>query len=297
MSTTVIHTDNLVKTFSDGTSNFNAVDGVSLSIGDGEIVALLGHNGAGKSTLIDMILGLTTPTSGGLKVFGSTPKQAVRAARVGAVLQSGGLLSNLTVRETIELIASTFPAPQPTPLLLERTNLEHIANRQVGKCSGGEQQRLRFALALLPDPDLLILDEPTAGMDTGARHEFWETMQLQSEHGKTIIFATHYLEEAQNFAHRTVMMRGGKIIADGTTTEVRALVGGHTVTATLPAGFDTSAIPGTYSATHNGNRTVFNTDDSDTLARFLLLNTPARELTITQSTLEDVFLSLTGAKQ
>lgn len=297
MSTTVIHTDNLVKTFSDGTSNFNAVDGVSLSIGDGEIVALLGHNGAGKSTLIDMILGLTTPTSGGLKVFGSTPKQAVRAARVGAVLQSGGLLTNLTVRETIELIASTFPAPQPTPLLLERTNLEHIANRQVGKCSGGEQQRLRFALALLPDPDLLILDEPTAGMDTSARREFWETMQLQSEHGKTIIFATHYLEDAQNFAHRTVMMRGGKIIADGTTTEVRALVGGHTVIATLPPAFDTSAVPGAHSVTHNGNRTVFNTDDSDALARYLLVNTPARELTITQSTLEDVFLSLTGAQQ
>lgn len=292
MSTSVIHTDNLVKTFSDGARDFNAVDRVNLTISDGEIVALLGHNGAGKSTLIDMILGLTTPTSGALAVFGRTPRQAIHDANVGAVLQSGGLLGNLTVRETIELIATTFPKPEPTETLLDRTHLRTIANRKVGQCSGGEQQRLRFALALLPDPDLLILDEPTAGMDTGARHEFWDTMQLQSEHGKTILFATHYLEEAQNFAHRIVMLSSGKVIADGPTNEVRALAGGHTVTVSLPSGFDATSVPGVQSVSHNGNRTVFHTHDSDALARYLFTSTPARHVAISQSTLEDVFLAL-----
>ena len=298
MNTEVIHAREVIKEFKDRSKGtFRAVNQVNLDIKQGEIIALLGPNGAGKSTLIDMILGLTTPTSGTIQAFGSAPRQAIAASKIGAVLQTGGLLGNLTVWETVAMIATTFPNPQLPETVLRRTNLSHLARRRVAKCSGGEQQRLRFALALLPDPDFLILDEPTAGMDAGARHAFWDTMQEQARKGKTILFATHYIEEAQNFAERIVMMRAGRIIADDTTTNVRALVGGRTVSAVFPPDFRTNRIPGLASISMNGNRTVLNTGDSDELLRYLLGHTPATDIMVSESSLEDVFLNLTADEQ
>ena len=297
MNTEVIHARDVIKEFRDRSKGtFRAVNQVNLDIKQGEIIALLGPNGAGKSTLIDMILGLTTPTSGTIQAFGSAPRQAIVASKIGAVLQTGGLLGNLTVWETVAMIATTFPNPQLPETVLRRTNLSHLARRRVAKCSGGEQQRLRFALALLPDPDFLILDEPTAGMDAGARHAFWETMQEQAQHGKTIMFATHYIEEAQNFAERIVMMRSGQIVADDTTHKVRSRAGGRTVSATFPPDFPTDRIPGVTSLTTNGNRTLLNTGDSDALLRHLINHTPATDIMVSQSSLEDVFLNLTSTE-
>src|SRR5699024_3032622 len=147
--------------------------GVDLAISPGEVVAILGPNGAGKTTALDMVLGLTEPTTGSITSFGAAPRRAVHDGRVSAVLQTGGLLHDLTARETVRMIASTFPRRhQPVEDVLHRAGLAAKADRRVSKLSGGEQQRLRFALALLPDPDLLILDEPTAGMDVAARREF-----------------------------------------------------------------------------------------------------------------------------
>src|SRR5690606_24956489 len=206
-----------VKEFRTGGSTFRAVDGVDLSIPRGEIVALLGPNGAGKTTTLDMVLGLTNPSAGEVTVFGEAPRRAVRAGRVSAVLQTGGLLRDLSVRETVTLVASTFRDPLPVDAVMDRANIASIARRKVSKCSGGEQQRLRFALALLPDPSLLVLDEPTAGMDVTARAEFWETMREDARAGRTVVFATHYLEEADAFAQRIVMMASGRVVADGTT--------------------------------------------------------------------------------
>ncbi len=212
-----------------------AVDDVDLTIEPGEIVAFLGPNGAGKTTTVDMLLGLTTPDAGTIEVYGTAPAEAVRAGRVSAVMQTGGLLNDFTVAETVQAIAALHGRPDRVDVVLERARLTEIAGRRVEACSGGEQQRLKFALALVPDPALVILDEPTTGMDVGARQAFWETMRADAALGRTIVFATHYLAEADEFAERTVLMNHGRIVHDAATTDVRAAYGGRTLTFRPPA--------------------------------------------------------------
>lgn len=216
-----IQLTNLHKTFTTRHSTVHAVNGITLTINPGEIVAFLGPNGAGKTTALDIVLGFTSPTSGTCKVYGKTPQEAVARGKVSALLQSGGLLSDLSVRETVSIIASQLPHHLPVNEALDRAGATGFASRKVAMCSGGEQQRLRFALALLSEPDLLILDEPTAGMDVNARRDFWATMRAEVERGRTVVFTTHYLDEAEQFAHRIVMIAQGRLIADGTTEELR----------------------------------------------------------------------------
>ena len=231
----VIEISNLSRGFGSGERRVQAVDGVDLAIARGEIVALLGPNGAGKTTTIDMLLGLSDPDEGTVRVLGRSPRQAVAAGRISALLQTGGLLADLTVAETVDVIASFHGAGGRAREVMDRTGLAPIARRKVSKCSGGEQQRIKFALALLPDPEVLVLDEPTTGMDVNARRRFWEVMHEEARGGRTIVFATHYLEEAEQFARRTVVMKQGRIIADGDTAQLRASLGGRTIAATLPA--------------------------------------------------------------
>ena len=236
MSTPAIRAIGLTKHFrGEGGETVTAVDGIDLTIGSGEIVAFLGPNGAGKTTTVDMFLGLTSPTGGTVEVYGASPHRAVMEGRVSAVMQTGGLLPDFTVRETVRAIAALHGRPDRVEVVIERAGLGPLANRLVKACSGGEQQRLKFALALVPDPDLVILDEPTTGMDVGARQQFWDTMRADAADGRTIVFATHYLAEADAFADRTVLMARGRIMADGPTNEVRAAYGGHTVTFRPPA--------------------------------------------------------------
>jgi ABC-2 type transport system ATP-binding protein len=236
MTTPALQAIGLTKRFRDEDGDtITAVDGIDLTIGPGEIVAFLGPNGAGKTTTVDMFLGLTLPTSGTIEVYGATPHRAVVDGRVSAVLQTGGLLPDFTVRETIRAIAALHGRPERVDVVIERAGLGPLANRLVRACSGGEQQRLKFALALVPDPDLVILDEPTTGMDVGARQEFWSTMRADAADGRTVVFATHYLAEADAFADRTVLMARGRIMADAPTPDVRAAYGGHTVTFRPPA--------------------------------------------------------------
>lgn len=212
-----------------------AVDDVDLTVRPGEIVAFLGPNGAGKTTTVDMLLGLTRPDAGTIEVYGTSPADAVRRGLVSAVMQTGGLLNDFTVEETVRAIAALHGRTDRVEAVLERARLTGIAGRRVEACSGGEQQRLKFALALVPDPDLVILDEPTTGMDVGARQEFWQAMRDDAAHGRTIVFATHYLAEADEFAERTVLMNHGRIVHDGATTDVRAAYGGRTLTFRPPA--------------------------------------------------------------
>ncbi|MGY4642911.1 ABC transporter ATP-binding protein [Cellulomonas sp. URHB0016] len=276
-----------------------AVDGIDLAVRPGEVVAFLGPNGAGKTTTIDMLLGLAKPDAGTVHLNGMDPSRAIAEGRVSAVMQSGGLLKDLSVLETVRLTASFFRATRSVREVMERAGIADIGSRQVGKCSGGQQQRLRFALALLPDPDVLVLDEPTTGMDVEGRRDFWNALRADAARGRTILFATHYLEEADAYADRIVLVSHGRVVADGSAAQIKNLASGRLVTAHLPGldarGADTlRAVPGVQSVEVRGDRVLVRTGDSDGVARFLLTETAARDVEITARGLEDAFLALTG---
>jgi ABC-2 type transport system ATP-binding protein len=287
-----IRLGDLTKSFGD----VHAVRGIDLRIEQGEIVAFLGPNGAGKTTTIDLLLGLSQPTAGSVEVLGHTPRQAIARGLVSAVMQTGGLLKDLTVRETVEYTASLFADTQPVDAVLARAGITGLADRRVGKCSGGEQQRLRFAMALLSDPALLLLDEPTTGMDVEGRRAFWAAIRRDAEQGRTVLFATHYLEEADQYADRIVLMRKGRIVADGTGSQIKALAAGRTVRATLddPDHRALARLDGVDSVEVRGDTVLLHARDTDAVARYLLTQTGARDLEITARGIEEAFLTLTG---
>ena len=238
-------------------------------------MAFLGPNGAGKTTTIDMLLGLSKADSGDVRIYGATPRAAIARGQVSAVMQTGGLLKDLTVRETVRLTASLFADSRPVDEVLERAGILEIGDRLVEKCSGGQQQRLRFAMALLSDPGLLILDEPTTGMDVEGRRDFWSAIREDAARGRTVIFATHYLDEADAYADRIIVIRRGRIVADGTAPEIRALAAGRTVRASV-TDLDraaVAAVDGVDSVELHGGQLVLHTRDSDAVARYLLTRT------------------------
>lgn len=288
----------LVKTFNRGT--VRAVQGVDLTVQRGEIVAFLGPNGAGKTTTIDMLLGLTAPSAGTARVLGEQPRKAAATGRLSAVLQTGGLLTDVTVREIIDLTAGLHSLPAArVAQVMDAADLNELARRKVGKCSGGEQQRVKFAMAILSDPDVLVLDEPTAGMDVNARRRFWDVMRAEADAGRTILFATHYLEEAEQFARRTVVMAHGAVVADAPTQELRASLGGRVLHASLPEAAADQAwaalqsLPGVVEPSRDGNRVSVRSTDSDGLALTLLTTLACTDLEIVAPTLETAFAALT----
>ena len=283
----------LTKSFGD----VHAVRGIDLKVAPGEIVALLGPNGAGKSTTIDMLLGLAEPDAGSVTVFGLEPRPAIDRGTVGAMLQSGGLIRELDVRELLTVMASLFPNPMPVDEVLALTGAGELADRPTHKLSGGETQRVRFAVSIVSDPDLLVLDEPTVAMDVSARHGFWAAMRTFASRGKTVLFATHYLEEADAWADRIVLMARGQVVADGPTGEIKAMVGQRVIRATLPD-VDLSvlgALPGVTGAERHGQTVVLSCARSDDALRALLQAHPgACDIEVAGAGLEAAFLELTG---
>jgi ABC-2 type transport system ATP-binding protein len=274
-----------------------AVADLDLQIAPGEVVALLGPNGAGKSTTLDMLLGLTAPDRGRVQIFGRSPHDAIADGAVGAMLQVGGLIRDLSVRELLTAVASLYPTPLPVDEVLERTGITDIADRRTHKLSGGQTQRVRFALALVPDPDLLVLDEPTVAMDVNARHAFWASMRTLTGDARTVIFATHYLEEADLYADRIVLMAGGKVVADGPTTEIKGLVGGRTIRGTLPGASEAAlrALPGVTGVEVHGEAISMTCSDADAALRALLPAFPdLRDIEVRGAGLEEAFLELTA---
>jgi ABC-2 type transport system ATP-binding protein len=283
----------LRKSFGDVT----AVDGVDLLVGSGEVVALLGPNGAGKTTTIEMLLGLRKPDGGTVQVFDLDPQAAVRAGRVGAMMQTGGLVGDVTVREVVHLIASMHAAPLTVARALELAGIADLAKRKIKTLSGGQRQRVLFALAVVPDPDLIVLDEPTVAMDVETRRAFWAAMRVLADDGRSVLFATHYLEEADANADRIVLMARGKVVADGPATQIKATVDVRRIRCTLddPDAERLGRLPGVRTVDVHGDSVTLACSDADSALRALLAAEPsARDLEVTGADLEDAFLALTS---
>jgi ABC-2 type transport system ATP-binding protein len=275
----------------------DAVDGVDLTIRTGEVVALLGPNGAGKTTTVDLALGLSNPTAGEALLFGEEPRAAVVTGRVGAMLQGGALLPEMTVRDAVALVAAAHRRPMPVDEALRRARCTEIAGRRVHKLSGGQMQRARFAVAVVSDPDLLVLDEPTAAMDVEARHSFWASMREFTDAGRTVVFATHHLDEADTFADRIVIMRAGRVVADGTPAAIKAIISTSTVRCSGigPDAHDRlRGLPGVVGLQARHDSVTLRSDRSDDTLRALLAAFPqAHDIQVVASTMDDAFLALT----
>lgn len=273
-----------------------AVDGIDLTIAPGEIVALLGPNGAGKSTTMEMLLGIAQPDRGEVEVFGRRPHEAVRQGVVGAMLQAGALLHEASVRDVLRLMHGLHVRPLPLAEVIERADLGGFLKTRTEKLSGGQAQRLRYALAIMADPQLLILDEPTVGMDVEVRRAFWASMRSFVADGRTVLFATHYLDEADAEADRIVVVNDGRVIADGTPAMIKSRVADRTISLaadTVPAG-PLAELPGVLSVERIGTRLLLRTTDSDQTLRSLIASCPAAaDIEVVSASLEDAFLALT----
>ncbi|MEV0847035.1 ABC transporter ATP-binding protein [Streptomyces sp. NPDC049954] len=272
-----------------------AVDGMDLEIGRGETVALLGRNGAGKSTTISLLLGLNEPDAGTVSLFGRTPAAAVGAGLVGAMLQEGRPVPRVTVGELLDFVAGTYPAPMEPAEALRLAGIAELARRRVDKLSGGQSQRVRFAVALVGDPALLVLDEPTAALDVDARRAFWTSMRAYARRGHTVLFSTHYLEEADAYADRIVVVDRGRVVADGSGDTLRAAAGGALVAFDL-AGRGSEGLaelPGVTSVEIRGDRARLRSADPDATVVALAGLGAVRRLEVHPASLEDAFLALT----
>jgi ABC-2 type transport system ATP-binding protein len=275
-----------------------ALDGVDFEIRRGETVTLLGPNGAGKSTTIGLLLGLERPDSGRITVLGGSPERAVAAGRVAAMLQEGGLPPGATVAELVDFVRQLYPRPLPLGEVLELAGLADLARRRTERLSGGQAQRVRFALAIAGNPELAFLDEPTTGMDVEARHAFWDRMRAFAAQGRTVLFATHYLEEADAVADRVLVLQRGRVVADGPVTAIKARSSRRVVRCTLP-GADSRTLgrlPGVTEVALHGDSVRLTTGAADATVRALFATgLPVRDLEVAGGGLEEAFLALTGS--
>jgi ABC-2 type transport system ATP-binding protein len=274
-----------------------AVDHLSLGIQRGQTVALLGPNGAGKTTTVELLLGLTNADQGVVRLFGGPPADAVAAGRVGAMLQDAGLPQWAKVSELISLVRSLYPEPLSLQDTLRLTDLEPLAQRQVQRLSGGQRQRVRLALALAGNPQLLVLDEPTAALDVDARRSFWERVRGYVSAGRTVLFATHRLEEADAVADRVVVIAGGRLLADGTPEQVKAQAAGR---STISVAADSLSrellerLPAVAAVEEDRGRLTLHSTDPDATVRALLQHAPqVQGLEVTRAGMEAAFLHLT----
>lgn len=274
-----------------------ALDGASFAVGRGETVALLGPNGAGKSTAVGILLGLRTADSGRITVLGGEPSSAVRSGRVGALLQSSGLPPGVKIHEVVQLARSLSPHPMPLETVLSKAGLTDISSRKVDGLSGGQAQRVRYALAIAGDPEVLFLDEPTVAMDVESRRAFWLDMRLQAEAGRTVLFATHYLEEAEAVADRIVVLRAGRVVADGVASEIKAAARTRTIRFTLAAANEQQlrALPGVADVeVHGAGVALHSTNADETVVALVRSGVAFRDIEVAGAALEDAFLALTS---
>ena len=276
-----------------------ALDGLDLEIGAGEIVALLGPNGAGKSTAMEMMVGLATPDAGEVSVLGTDPATATRTGLIGTMLQAGALLPDQSVRSMLRMLHSLQAHPMPLAEVIAQADIGGIITRKMGALSGGQAQRVRFAIALLGDPQVLLLDEPTVGMDVGARRAFWDQMRGVASTGRTVVFATHHLDEAEREAGRVIVMDRGRVVADGTGAEISAAVSGRVISLRGLTPAQVAALPGVDSAdadeTDARRVRALCTDSDAALAALFTgpLAGQAQDVLVSAPGLEEAFLRIT----
>ncbi|CAN5631004.1 ABC transporter ATP-binding protein [soil metagenome] len=272
-----------------------ALDGLTLSLHPGEVVALLGPNGAGKSTAVRLMLGLASPTTGRVRIFGRDPREALTRTRIGAMLQVARITETIKVREHIDLFRSYYPRPLPFADVIRIAQLEGIENRQFGQLSGGQKQRVLFALAVCGDPDLIFLDEPTVGLDIEARRGLWQQVRTLAARGKTVLLTTHYLEEADALAHRIIVINKGHVVSEGTPAEIKRMSGGRQIRChtTLSADF-LQTLPTVTSVTQTAGLTIVTAQHAEVVIREMLRSDETlSNLEIASPALEDAFLALT----
>jgi ABC-2 type transport system ATP-binding protein len=274
-----------------------AVDGLDLTVAPGEVLALLGPNGAGKSTSINLLLGLLPPASGSVRLFGRRPGQAISEGRIGAMLQENRLLPRTTVTELLKFTHDLYADPMPIDEVLALTDLTGLARRMTEALSGGQQQRVRFALALIGQPDILVLDEPTAALDVEARRDFWTAMRGYVAKGRTVLFSTHYLEEADDNADRIVVVARGHKIADGTPDEIKQRVPRRKLSIDVPTQDEYARLlwelPGVVAVDIVGSRAHLSSIDSDATVLAMADKGIVHNLEVVGANLEDAFMAIT----
>ncbi|MEU5941830.1 ABC transporter ATP-binding protein [Micromonospora sp. NPDC047548] len=272
-----------------------ALDRLDLEVRAGELVGLLGPNGAGKSTLINLLVGLRRPTAGRVELFGGDPRDPASRRRLGVTPQETGLPGTLRVGEVVDFVAAHFPDPVPKAELMDRFGLTEQARRQTGGLSGGQRRRLAVALAFVGRPRLVVLDEPTTGLDVEARHTLWEAIRAFHAEGGTVLLSSHYLEEVEALAQRVVVIGQGRVLADDTVNAVRGIVGVRRVSLVAD---ELPALPGVVATEHAEGRTHLLTTDADQLVRDLVTGGVAfRELEVRPTSLEEAFLAITTGKR
>ena len=287
---TVVEVDNASKRF----GATLALDRVTLRIGGGEVVALLGPNGAGKTTLISLVLGIRRASDGATRTFGMDPRDRRARSRTGVMLQGSGLPNFLKVREIVDLFRTYYPHPIERSKALAIAGLEDKAGAMLATLSGGQMQRLYFALAVCGDPDALFLDEPTVGLDVESRRAFWAHLRSFVAAGRTLLLTTHYLEEADAIADRIVVIDHGKIIADASPAALKSSVRNKRVTFESDGPVDLDGIPGVR-VVANGARTELLTPEPEALLRALFASGAAiRNLEVAGASLEEAVIGLTA---
>lgn len=277
-----------------------ALDHASFEIPRGQTVALLGPNGAGKSTSIDSLLGLRAIDAGTVRVLGTAPGTAVARGRVGAMLQTSGLPENAKVGEVVDLGRKLFGARRPLAELLDQAGLTEVAGQRASKLSGGQSRRVHFALALAGDPELLFLDEPTVGLDVEGRRDFWGSMRRIAERGTTILFATHYLEEADAAAERIIVLAGGQVRADDSPEIIKAHSAAKTIRCALvaPDADELRRLPGVTGVRVRGERVSVSTADADaTVPALYATGRTVRDIEVTGVGLEEALIALTSDEE
>ena len=281
-----------------------SLDGLSLNLKRGEIIALLGPNGAGKSTAVKLMMGLSSPTSGEVRIFGADPRNTVARLRTGVMLQVGKAPEMLRVREHIDIFRGYYPNPMPQAEIIKAAGLEGSEDRMFGQLSGGQKQRVLFALALAGDPDLIFLDEPTVGLDIEARRGMWTQIHSLAARGKTVLLTTHYLEEADALAHRIIVINKGKVVCEGTPAQVKSMGSGNSATnqalkiircTTTLTAQHLEAMPGVTHVELTGSLTSITSSQPEaTLREMLALDQSLHSLEVQSPLLEDAFLALTA---